>query len=882
MQQGVSGQNPGVNQRTIDCFDSNPPMVGYDRIQDIMEDQKDEYDRIAEGLEPRPPYVFRLCPNTEFNSGMGAIAALLDGLMFICGPNLASSDNCVFSGGTQQFLFAASRLEEYSITTVSFVGVTFTKFAAASISADGNAGTTAMFLDCVWRDFNTNFVINMGSAMRVEITKGSRIQNGQGATFFSNDGGTLIFDDVQFQNIRGASAIATSNGGVTMMDRLTFNNGDLDSFAYASGGSAHTVVNTTVSGLTGVNDVFSARNEGTTLMMINTNIRDNKLQAASAFTGVRILDSAMAEVKRSTFTGNTAVSFGFLSRGNANLELIDVDIIDNTGIQGALTAATYVDDDSQLTLRHVVFDGNFVFTAQVFALFAGKADVSMSCFKTGGGDTILFISENSAYTDTGNFMSPDMASTSCRTARDGRLAQENLNSGCFDPQDASPCSIGCERFGRASSCEQTMAPTTTPSAFPTMHPSGGPSTSVTPTGDGNSNGNGPTMLPSGDGNGDRPPLFPTVLPVPTTSTAPSNSLRPSMDPATSTTASMPSSSAMNPALPPFLLSTPAFAPFFLNPAVAPFFSAPAVKPSFNHAAFAPAFAAAIDNPAIAPALIPSLFNSPTCDPALHSPGMNSPMPGLGQGPLSPPFVEPHYHYKPLGYGSSSKKSRKGMRGKKGRGVSKGAMNGTKGAKPPGSGWTHHNGIGEGSPHEQHQKDLHHHHHQHNEQDPNQHHHHPTRQQHVNSPLTQQQQDPLKDFQGHIQQFLAPMHQYSPNHHYHQHPSQQQHYHDPQGGVAAPHWHSQTLYIHNYVEKRVDWGTDHGWNAHTHTGGNLNAARLHRTATSNRKGPHSPKPIGRRRNLNGLRKELEKDSAASRDTQRVERGKALAQKKSEGK
>lgn len=80
------------------------------------------------------------------------------------------------------------------------------------------------------------------------------------------------------------------------------------------------MVNTTVSGLTGVNDVFSARNEGTTLMMINTNIRDNKLQAASAFTGVRILDSAMAEVKRSTFTGNTAVSVSVAIGDSACLE----------------------------------------------------------------------------------------------------------------------------------------------------------------------------------------------------------------------------------------------------------------------------------------------------------------------------------------------------------------------------------------------------------------------------------------------------------------------------------------------------------------------------------------------------------------------------------
>ena len=48
------------------------------------------------------------------------------------------------------------------------------------------------------------------------------------------------------------------------------------------------------------------------------------------------------------------------------MELIDVDILDNTGIQNALTATTYVDNSAQLTLRHVNFDGNFGFKVYTF------------------------------------------------------------------------------------------------------------------------------------------------------------------------------------------------------------------------------------------------------------------------------------------------------------------------------------------------------------------------------------------------------------------------------------------------------------------------------------------------------------------------------------
>ena len=45
------------------------------------------------------------------------------------------------------------------------------------------------------------------------------------------------------------------------------------------------------------------------------------------------------------------------------LELIDVEIRDNVGIENALTATTYVDDSATLQLRHVALSGNTVFTA---------------------------------------------------------------------------------------------------------------------------------------------------------------------------------------------------------------------------------------------------------------------------------------------------------------------------------------------------------------------------------------------------------------------------------------------------------------------------------------------------------------------------------------
>jgi hypothetical protein len=204
--QQVTSQNPEVNQRTIDCMGSDPPLVGYDRIIDIVNDQFEEFQRIENGDAPRPPYIFRLCPNTDFDTGQQTLPLILDGAVITCGPNMASSDNCVFRGGNVQIVIEDSIIEGYPLSTVSLIGITFEEFSPASVNAYAGAGTTAMFIDCVWQNFQSNSILTLGTQgglpdgerMRVEISGGSMISNGNGASYFSNDAGTLIFDDVQF------------------------------------------------------------------------------------------------------------------------------------------------------------------------------------------------------------------------------------------------------------------------------------------------------------------------------------------------------------------------------------------------------------------------------------------------------------------------------------------------------------------------------------------------------------------------------------------------------------------------------------------------------------------------------------------------------------
>lgn len=205
----VTSQNPEVNVRTIECSDSDPPLVGYDRIQDIVNDQQEEFERIESGNRPRSPYIFRLCPNTVFDMATETLPVLLDGIVFTCGPNLSSADSCVFTGAARQVIIEDSTIPDYQVLTASFIGVTFQRFSQAAVGAFASAATTAQFIDCIFQDFQTSFVVNLGSEvgmpdterMRVEITGGSVVQRGNGGTYFSNNMGTMIFDDVRMSEI---------------------------------------------------------------------------------------------------------------------------------------------------------------------------------------------------------------------------------------------------------------------------------------------------------------------------------------------------------------------------------------------------------------------------------------------------------------------------------------------------------------------------------------------------------------------------------------------------------------------------------------------------------------------------------------------------------
>ena len=292
----------------------------------------------------------------------------------------------------------------------------------------------------------------------------------RGGSLFSNDAGTLLVEDFTVDNVTAVSVFATSSGGVSMLGRSTVTMSDVETVTFTNAGSTQTVRNVDVTRMVAVNDIFSVLGQGSRLIMNDANITQNNIEAA---TGVRVVEFASATIENSDFSFNTGVSFGFVSRLQSNMELIDVELVNNTGLagEGQLTALTYTDDFSNMTLRHLRMRDNFVFTAHIFALYDARAEVYMTCIESGGGDAAVFISESSSYLDVDNYISPDFSSTTCGDPVQGRLSLEDPGSGCFNPDNDNECLITCTQFGTLSECTATMSPTATPTMTPTQTPS---------------------------------------------------------------------------------------------------------------------------------------------------------------------------------------------------------------------------------------------------------------------------------------------------------------------------------------------------------------------------------------------------------------------------
>lgn len=122
---------------------------GYTSIISINNAMKLVLNSIESGGQPKPTYIYTLCPRTVINTDQ-ALTPVLSGAEFICGANGNLSDVCIIEGGANQVLIENSKVTGYSLLNVTFKGITFSGSSQSSVVAGAGSTTTAYFIDCKW------------------------------------------------------------------------------------------------------------------------------------------------------------------------------------------------------------------------------------------------------------------------------------------------------------------------------------------------------------------------------------------------------------------------------------------------------------------------------------------------------------------------------------------------------------------------------------------------------------------------------------------------------------------------------------------------------------------------------------------------------------
>jgi hypothetical protein len=130
---------------------SDTTQTGYTSISDLNADMNNELARIDIGGDQPGSYFIVLCPQTTFSTEVEALQPALDGATFSCGDSGSVTQQCVFSGGSENIRILDPPIDNYQVSTMNFVGITFEGFTSQSINLGATAPTAAVFMDIIWQ-----------------------------------------------------------------------------------------------------------------------------------------------------------------------------------------------------------------------------------------------------------------------------------------------------------------------------------------------------------------------------------------------------------------------------------------------------------------------------------------------------------------------------------------------------------------------------------------------------------------------------------------------------------------------------------------------------------------------------------------------------------
>jgi hypothetical protein len=166
--------------------------------------------------------------------------------------------------------------------------------------------------------------------MTIEI-EGATITTGSAGVVFENAGGRLTVQNVQVSSVTSAALLSTANGGISFLQDSSIKASDLDSVTFTTAMGTQTVINTQVSGMNSVGDVFFVEGDGSMLAVAGSSISQNKIPTPGC-KGVSVQSQATATVMGSTIADNTGIEFGISATLGASVIVRDSTLSGNVGV----------------------------------------------------------------------------------------------------------------------------------------------------------------------------------------------------------------------------------------------------------------------------------------------------------------------------------------------------------------------------------------------------------------------------------------------------------------------------------------------------------------------------------------------------------------------
>ncbi|KAG7367462.1 hypothetical protein IV203_030133 [Nitzschia inconspicua] len=484
---------------SVEPCPSDSSISGYTSITTVNRDIDQEINRISDGGLPQEQYSLTLCPGT-FDTAASPLLPRLNQASFSCAAMGNVNDGCIFSGGGTNIRIEDPLIDGYNINAITFLGITFTSFTNYSIELLGTAPTKAIFLNCLWEDFQSvgiariandvnppmDMLLDMCSIRSsTEQTTDAVVEIG-----FENNGGSMMLDSVLIEGIQITNTMfRTVENGATIVFDSIFQGNSLSRLSDVMSGMA-VFTRITISNNVELQRMFEVFGDGSSTVIEDTVIERNS--GVMAYQIFRVVDGAEGKLLNSTIRLNNPVEYGMYvlveTEGTTPMGTIEDSVFqENTQEDWALVMSE--GDGAFVDMSRNQFIQNTGGIMNIGAFFGGDIRFVSTCFVRNNHFLVALILEFSEFEAFDNYVEDEISQVCSgmdAMQGPGRLSVEQPGSMCF--RGGENCMVDCLPNANDSPIcladTQIISPMPTSSAVePSLSPSptriGSPSSSPT-------------------------------------------------------------------------------------------------------------------------------------------------------------------------------------------------------------------------------------------------------------------------------------------------------------------------------------------------------------------------------------------------------------------